>query len=129
MDRVRLVGAAECFGEDVTYTGSFHDGTHGPTGDDAGTRSGWLEHDFRGSKARRDHKGDGCAGERHLYEVLLGIFNAFADCFCIFAGLTEAGANMAVAITNDNECPNTEAPATLDNLCDTAHLYNRLFKI
>jgi len=48
--------------------------------------------------------------------VLLGIFDAFADGLGIFTGLTETGTDMAVAIANDDECPDAEASATLNNL-------------
>jgi len=129
MDGIRLVGAAERFGEDVTHTSRFHNGTHSPTSDNTGTRGSRFEHDLRGTKARRDHKRNGCAGERYLYEVLLGIFDAFTDGLGIFTGLTETGTDMAIAITYDNECPDAEASATLNNLCYTAHLYDRFLEV
>src|SRR6266699_308743 len=129
MDGVRLIRASKRLGQDIAHARRFHHGTYCSTGDNSCTRSRRFEHNFGGAKARSHHERNGRPGKRHLHQVLLGVFHALTNGFRILAGFAKTAADIAVAITNNHESPDTKAPSTLDLLGDAAYLNYRFFQI
>jgi hypothetical protein len=129
LQRIGRVGASQRLGEDVADTDGLNDGAHGPTGDNAGTGSRGFEQHFRGTEAVLHHKGNGCAHQGNLDQVLFRIFDAFTDGFGILSSLAQAKADMTTAISDDHERANAKTATAFDDLRNAAHLHDGLFKI
>src|SRR2546421_12943468 len=129
MEGVQVFRAPKRLSTDRAPPRRFHHGTYRSTSDNACTRSRWFKHNFGGAETRDYHKRNGRPGKRHLHQVLLGVFHALTNGFRILAGLAKTAADIAIAITNNHQCPNTEAPSTLDHLGDAAYLNDRFFQI
>ena len=67
------------------------------------------------------------AGQRHLEQVLLGLFDALLDGQAGFLGLAVAEADGALAVADDHEGGEGEAPAALDHLGDPVDLDGAVF--
>src|SRR5579875_3480185 len=66
---VGRVGAAQRLGQNITNAHGLHYGAHCSARDYTRTGRGRFEHHFRGSETGLDHKRNGSAGQRHVYQV------------------------------------------------------------
>jgi hypothetical protein len=123
------VGASQRLGEDVADTDGLNDSAHSATGDNAGAGSGGFEQHFGGTEAVLHHKGNGCAYQWNLDEVLFGILDAFTDGFGILGSFAQAKADMTTAISDDHERANAKTATAFDDFRNAAHLHDGLFKI
>src|SRR5688572_32052372 len=113
VDRVRR---AEALREHVVDPGALEDGTHRATGDDTGTRAGRLEQHDAGRRLTLHGVRDGAGDARHVVEVLLGLLDALGDGRGHLLGLAVAHADLAVAVADDHQGGEAEAPTALDDL-------------
>src|SRR4051812_49099580 len=110
------VGGAEALREHVVDAGALEHGTHRATGDDTGTGAGRLEQHHTGRRLTLHRVRDGAGDARHAVEVLLGLLDALGDRRGHLLGLAVADAHLAVAVTDDHQGGEAEAPTTLDDL-------------
>src|SRR4029079_11343720 len=113
---VDRVGRAVGLGEDVADPGRLDDGADGAAGDDAGALRGRLEHHPRGGEHGPDLVRDRRADHRYPDQVLLRVLDALAHRLGHLAGLAETGADVARAVTDDDDRGEAEAAAALDDL-------------
>src|SRR6476620_4685772 len=125
---VDRVGRAVGLGEDVADPGRLDDGADRATGDDAGALRRRLEHHPRGREHDPDLVGDRRADHRDPDQVLLRVLDALADRLGHLAGLAEPGADVARAVTDDDDRGEAEAAAALDDLRDAVDLDDALLE-
>src|SRR6478609_10717623 len=125
VDRVRR---SVDLGEDVADPGRLDDGADRATGDDAGALRRRLEHHPRGREHDPDLVGDRRADHRDPDQVLLRVLDALADRLGHLAGLAEPGADVARAVTDDDDRGEAEAAAALDDLRDAVDLDDALLE-
>src|SRR3954471_18423903 len=113
VDRVR---GPEALGEHVVDAGALEHGTHRTTGDDTGTGAGRLQQHDTGGRLTLHRVRDGAGDARHRVEVLLGLLDALGDRRGHLLGLAVADADLAVAVTDDHQGGEAEAPTALDDL-------------
>ena len=79
LHHIDLVVTAVILTQDIVDAGGLDHGTHCPSGDDAGTGSGWFQH--HPARAKFDVDAMRNAGSRHgnADQVLFGLFHALAD--------------------------------------------------
>src|SRR4051794_14789170 len=116
VDDVDRVGGAEALGEHVVDAGALEHGTHRTTGDDTGTGAGRLEQHDTGGRLTLDRVRDGAGDPRHAVEVLLGLLDALGDRRGHLLGLAVANTHGAVAVADDHQRGEAEAPTALDDL-------------
>ena len=58
--------------------------------------------------------------------MLLGVFNPLADRFRDFAGFTQADADFALLVADDDERAEREPATAFDDLGDTVYIYDFL---
>jgi hypothetical protein len=114
--------------QDVADAGRLDDGAHGAAGDDAGALRGGLEQDRAGPELLAHLVRDGGADHRDLDEVLLRVLDALADRLGHLAGLAQADADMARAVTDDDDRAEAEAAAALDDLGHAVDLDDALLE-
>src|SRR6185503_6575830 len=114
--------------QDVAHAGRLEDCPDRAAGDDAGALRGRLEQDAARAVDDLDLVGDRRADHRDLDEVLLRVLDALADRLRHFAGLADADADVAGAVTDDDHRAEAEPPAALDDLGDTVDLDDALFE-
>ena len=119
------VRRAERLAEHVVDAGLFEDDAGGATGDDAGTGGGRLHQHPAGAGDADDRVGDRAAGQRHVEQVLLGLFGALLDGQRHFLGLAVAEADAAVAVADHDERGEREATTALDDLGDAVDVMTR----
>ena len=105
-------------GQHVVDAGALQHGAHRATGDDAGTGAGRLEQHDAGRRLALDRVRDRRGDPRHPEEVLLGLLDALGDRRGHLLGLAVADADLAVAVADDDERGEAEAPTALDDLGD-----------
>src|SRR5215218_8699932 len=115
VDRVRR---AEALGEHVVDARALEHGTHRAAGDDTGTGAGRLEQHDTGRRLTLHRVRDGAGDAGHLVEVLLGLLDTLGDRRGHLLGLAVADAHGAVAVADDHQGGEAEAPTTLDDLRD-----------
>src|SRR5690348_1369492 len=113
VDRVR---GTQALRQHVVDAGALEHGTHRATGDDTGTGAGRLEQHDTGSRLTLHGVRDGAGDARHVVEVLLGLLDTLGDRRGHLLGLAVADADLAVAVTDDHQGGEAEAPTTLDDL-------------
>src|SRR5919205_392982 len=113
VDRVRR---AEALREHVVDARALQHGTHRATGDDTGTGAGRLEQHDAGRRRTLHRVRDGAGDARHLVEVLLGLLDALGDRRGHLLGLAVADTHGAVAVTDDDQRGEAEAPTALHDL-------------
>src|SRR5829696_6232489 len=113
VDRVRR---PEALGEHVVDARALEDGAHRATGDDTGTGAGRLEQHDTGRRLTLHRVRDGARDARHGVEVLLGLLDALGDRRGHLLGLAVADADLAVAVADDHQGGEAEAPSALDDL-------------
>src|SRR3954447_16137140 len=113
VDRVR---GTEALREHVVDAGALEHGTHRATGDDTGTGAGGLQQHDTGRRLTLHRVRDGAGDARHVVEVLLGLLDALGDRRGHLLGLAVADADLAVAVTDDHQGGEAEAPTALDDL-------------
>src|SRR3954452_13083514 len=113
VDRVR---GTEALREHIVDAGALEHGTHRATGDDTGTGAGGLQQHDTGRRLTLHRVRDGAGDARHVVEVLLGLLDALGDRRGHLLGLAVADADLAVAVTDDHQGGEAEAPTTLDDL-------------
>jgi hypothetical protein len=69
---------------------------------------------------------DGGAKEGDLDQVLLRVLSPLADLLWDLASLANANANVALAVTNDDECGEGEAATALNDLRHAINLHDLL---
>src|SRR4051794_37493455 len=118
LDHVVRVPRALALGQDVADAHRLENRADAAARDDAGAFAGRLEQHFARAEVTEHLVRDGVAGERNLEEVLLRLLAALADRFRHFVRLAEAGADVALAVADDDERGEREPPAALDDLGD-----------
>src|SRR4051794_38782875 len=113
VDRVR---GTQALREHVVDAGALEHGAHRTTGDDTGTGAGRLEQHDTGGRLTLHRVRDGAGDARHVVEVLLGLLDALGDGRGHLLGLAVADADLAVAVTDDHQGGEAEAPTALDDL-------------
>src|SRR5919112_5439139 len=116
VDDVDRVGGPEALGEHVVDPGALEHGAHRTTGDDTGTGAGRLQQHDAGRRLTLHGVRDGAGDARHVVEVLLGLLDALGDRRGHLLGLAVADADLAVAVTDDHQGGEAEAPTALDDL-------------
>ena len=106
----------QALGTDILDTGSFHDDTHGAAGDHAGTGSGGLHQHAACTGLADDLVGNGAAGQGNGDHVLLGILDALADGLGHLGGLTQAKADLALAVAHHHQGGELHDTTTLNGL-------------
>src|SRR6202035_730895 len=91
-------------------------GADGTAGDDAGARAGWLEQHHAGRVLALHGVRDRAADPGHAEEALLGRLDALGDRRGHLLGLAVADPDEPVAVADDHERGEAEAPAALDDL-------------
>src|SRR4051794_30958777 len=113
VDRVR---GPQALGEHVVDARALEDGAHRATGDDTGTGAGRLEQDDTGRGLALHRVRDGAGDAGHPVEVLLGLLDALGDRRGHLLGLAVADTHGAVAVADDDQRGEAEAPTALDDL-------------
>src|SRR3954447_13896608 len=113
VDRVR---GTQALGEHVVDARTLQDGAHRTTGDDAGTGAGRLQQDDAGRCLTLHRVRDGAGDPGHPVEVLLGLLDTLGDRRGHLLGLAVADTDGAVAVADDDQRGEAEAPAALDDL-------------
>src|SRR4051795_4093305 len=129
VDDVDRVGGPEALGEHVVDAGALQDGAHRATGDDTGTGAGRLEEHDTGRRLTLHRVRDGAGDARHLVEVLLGLLDTLGDRRGHLLGLAVADADGAVAVTDDDQGGEAEAPTALDDLGHAVDGYDALDEV
>ena len=123
LDGVGLGPGAVDLGVDVLDAGQLEDGTDGTTGNQAGTFGSGLEEDLGGTELSDDGMGDGVVlGDLHLVEVLAGSGQGLLDGLGDFRGLAKAIAELALAVTDDDQGREAHPLSALDGLADAGDL-------
>src|SRR5690349_2017628 len=125
---VDRVGRPVDLREDVADAGGLEDGSDRATGDDAGALRRRLEHHLAGRELDVDLVGDRRPDHRDLDDVLLRVLDALADGLGHLAGLAKPGTDVALAIADDDDRAEAEAPAALDDLRDAVDLDDALLE-
>src|SRR5450756_1083282 len=123
----RVRGAVD-LRKDVADAGGLHHRADGAAGDDARPLRGGLEQHPGGRELGADLVRDGGPHGRDSDEVLLRVLDALADGLGHLAGLAEPGADVAVAVTDDDDRGEAEASPALDDLGDAVDLDDTLFE-
>src|SRR3954453_23568758 len=126
VDDVDRVGGPEALGEHVVDAGALEHGTHRAAGDDTGTRAGRLEEHDAGRRLTLHGVRDGAGDPGHPVEVLLGLLDALGDRRGHLLGLAVADAHGAVAVADDHQRGEAEAPTALDDLGDAVDGHHAL---
>src|SRR3954465_12329670 len=113
VDRVRR---AQALGEHVVDACALEDGTHRTAGDDTGTGAGRLQQDDAGRGLTLHRVRDRAGDPGHPVEVLLGLLDTLGDRRGHLLGLAVADTHGAVAVADDDQRGEAEAPAALDDL-------------
>src|SRR5260221_3658800 len=116
VDDVDRVVRAERLAQHVVDARALQHGTHRAAGDDAGAGGGGLEQDDARGALAGDRVRDGALDAGDLEEVLLGLLDALGDRVPDFLRLAVADADGAVAVADDHQGGEAEAPATADDL-------------
>src|SRR5439155_12706470 len=114
--------------QDVADPCRLDDGSDRATGDDAGALARGLEEDVRGRVDDPDLVRDRRPDHRDPDEVLLRVLDALADRFGYLTGLAATDADVAAAVTDDDDRAEAEPPAALDDLGDPVDLDDALFE-
>src|SRR5262245_20385144 len=126
--RVDRVGRAVDLREDVADAGGLEDCTDGAAGDDAGALRRRLEQHTARAVHHLDLVGDGGADHRDPDQVLLCVLDALPDRLGDLTGLAEPHADVALAVTDDDDRAEAEPPAALDDLGDPVDLDDALLE-
>ncbi len=110
-----IVGT-QSLGTDILDADRLHHRTNRAAGDNAGTGCGRLHQDAACAVLADDLMRNGSAAQRNLDQVLLGVLDALADSVRNFAGLTDAEADGAVAVADDDQSGKLEDTAALYGL-------------
>src|SRR4051794_36511188 len=113
VDRVR---GTQALREHVVDARALEHGTHRATGDDTGTGAGRLEQDDPRRRLTLHRVRDGAGDPGHPVEVLLGLLDALGDRRGHLLGLAVADTHGAVAVADDDQRGEAEAPTALDDL-------------
>src|SRR5690606_25157176 len=97
-------------------------GTHGATGDHAGTGRGGLQQHNRTPTARGDRVRDGRIAQRDGSHVAAGTVRRLADRVRDATRLADADSNPAIVVADDHDCAEGEAAATLHNFGDAGNV-------
>ena len=118
MHHVDRVVATQRLGQHVVHAGAFQHRAARATGDDAGTGAGRTQHHDTGSGFALHGVDDGAADQRDAEEVLASLFDTLGDRGGNLFGLAVADTDHALAVTDDDQRGEAEAPTTLDDLGD-----------
>src|SRR5262249_18356741 len=118
LDHVVRVPRALRLGEDVADAHRLEHRAHAAARDAAGSFAGRLEQPLARAEVTHRLVRNGGARERDLEQVLLRLLAAFADRFRHFVRLAQPGADVALAVADDDERGEREAPAALHDLGD-----------
>ena len=86
--------------KDITYTGQFQDCSGCTTGDDAGAFCRWFQEDAAAAALTSYLVGNGGTDERHFYQALAGIDDAFLNGADYFSCLADAYANLTFTVAD-----------------------------
>src|SRR3954463_16306270 len=113
VDRVR---GTQALRQHVVDAGALEHGTPRTPGDATGPGAGRLQQHDTGGRLTLHRVRDGAGDARHRVEVLLGLLDALGDRRGHLLGLAVADADLAVAVTDDHQGGEAEAPTALDDL-------------
>ena len=113
----------------VADTDALKHGTHGASGDYAGTGSGRTDHHQRTAVTGFLFVRDRSVQHGNFNKVFLRIFNPFGNGGGHFAGFAEAVAYDAVFVTYHNDCRKAECATTLGYLGNALDAYEPVFKL
>src|SRR5207249_1131352 len=110
------VRAAERLGQNIADPGRLDHGPDRAARDHSRARCRGLEQDLGGAEVLNDEVWDRIVTERNLDQRLLGDLGPFADGVRYFVRLAEAGADVTLAIADDHQRAEAEAPTALHHL-------------
>jgi len=116
LDDVGVIAGAEGLCEDVANTRCLDDSADAATSDDASTGRSGLEKDAAAAELADDLMRNRVVANCDLDEGFAGGIGSFANGLGDFVGLAEAEADLAGAVTGDDECAEGEAATALDDL-------------
>ncbi len=108
--------------------GQFEDRPHRTACDDPRTGRGRLEHHPSGTDLHRHGVGDRAFDHRDGHEFLASLFDALADGFGHFAGLTDGEADFPLLVADHDERGKAEPLAALDDLGHAVDAHDGLFE-
>ncbi len=115
---VDRVGRAERLAEHVVDAGALQHRAGRTARDHTGTGSGRAQHDHTGGLLTLDRVRDGALDPRHREERLLGLLDTLGDRRGHLLGLAVTDTDGAVAVADDDQRGEAEAPTALDDLGD-----------
>src|SRR6185312_8728844 len=130
LDHVVRVGGADRLRHHIVHTQRLEDGAHRAARDDAGARRGGAHHDLAGAITADDVMMQCPAlAQRHADHRTARLLGRLADRLRHLARLAGAVADAALAVADDDDRREAEAPAALHHLGDTVDADELLDKI
>jgi hypothetical protein len=102
-------------------------GTSAAACDNTRSRGGGLEHDVTAAMGTDHFMRDGVVTEANRDHVLLGPFSGLFDRISDFVSLAKTDTNLALLVTSNHKCAETEPTPTLHHLSasiDVNHLFD-----
>src|SRR5450756_2143519 len=108
------------FRRDVMDSRKLKHGTNGTTGNNAGSFDSRTKQNVSCAEKTDALVWNGGSGRRNLDEILLRVFDTFADGIRNFGCFAGSDPHMAIFVTDNDKCRETEITAAFDNFCHTA---------
>ncbi len=115
LNKVVRVGRSLRLCQDIRYTGTFQDSTHGAACNHSGTFGSGEDQNSGSTKFCSLLMRYSTFQNGDLYQVLLGCFYAFGNGGSYFAGFAETATNDTLTITHYNNGSEREGASTLGN--------------
>ncbi len=121
------IGRTFGLGNDIGYTDTLKNGTHGTTGLQTSTSSSGLEKNLCTTELDLNLVGNSSFENRNLHKVLLGSLCSLCNGSSYLSGLTKTIADDTLAITYNNDGSKRESATTLSNFRHTVDGHQTIF--